>query len=128
MKSREELLKSPGYWFQNAQLELFTKVSEFIKKEGINRTELAKRLNVSKGYVTQILNGDFNFTLKKLIEISLSIGMIPKIDFVDLKQELQEDKIKRDTIGSTAVSSQININTPTTLKIAYTKSSEQAAA
>ena len=136
MKSREELLRSPDYWFQDAQLELYKQVSDYMKREGINRTQLAERLKVSKGYITQILNGDFNYTLKKLIEVSLNIGVIPKLEFVDVDQAIQEDKTRIDKIKAGAVSIAAKIDAPilfksdatTFLKIAYSKSGAEVAA
>jgi transcriptional regulator with XRE-family HTH domain len=47
--------------------------------EGLNQSQLAKRLGVSKGYVSQVLNGNFNHTVRKLIELSLAIGMVPVV-------------------------------------------------
>ena len=89
--TREKLLKSPAYWFEYEQNELFRQVTEYMDKENINQTELAAKLNVSKGYVSQILNGNFNYTLKKLIELCLAIGLVPEIKFTKV-----EDVIKKD--------------------------------
>ena len=36
MFTREELLKTPEYWFEQAQNELYRHVTEFMEKEGIN--------------------------------------------------------------------------------------------
>ena len=85
-------MRSPEYWFQDAQLDLYTQVNDYLKREGINQTELAERLNVTKGYISQILNGNFNYTLKKLIDLSLAIGIVPKIKYSKI-----EDVIKADT-------------------------------
>jgi transcriptional regulator with XRE-family HTH domain len=89
--TREKLLKSPAYWFEYEQNELFRQVTEYMERENINQTELAAKLNVSKGYVSQILNGNFNYTLKKLIELCLAIGLVPEIKFTKV-----EDVIKKD--------------------------------
>lgn len=90
--TREELLKSPEYWFENAQNELYRQVVEYKEKKGINQTELAEELGVTKGYVSQILKGEFNYTLKKLIEISLAIGKIPQIEYKTVTDVIAEDK------------------------------------
>lgn len=92
MITREELLKSPEYWFEDAQNELYRQVIEYKEKNGINQTELAKELGVTKGYVSQILKGEFNYTLKKLIEISLAVGKIPQIEYKSIVDVLSEDK------------------------------------
>ena len=89
--TREKVLKSPAYWFEYEQNELYRQVIEYMERENINQTELAGRLNVSKGYVSQILNGNFNYSLKKLIELCLSIGLVPQIKFMKI-----DDVIKKD--------------------------------
>ncbi len=91
MITREELLKSPEYWFENAQNDLFRQVTEYMEKEGINQNQLANRLCVTKGYVSQILKGEFNYTLKKLIEISLAIGKVPQIEYKTIADIISED-------------------------------------
>ncbi len=77
--TREELLRSPEYWTTKLQLELYARIEEYMVENKINRTELAKRLGVSKGYVTQILNGDYDHRLSKLVEIALKIDYVPRI-------------------------------------------------
>lgn len=50
----------------------------------MNRAQLAKRLNTSKAYITKILNGNANFTIKSMAAIAhalgceLTIGLRPK--------------------------------------------------
>lgn len=103
---REDILKSPAYWFEHEQNELYRQVVEYMERENINRTELADRLNVHKSYVSQILNGNFNYTLKKWIELCLFIGVVPngykKIEdifkedaqFAQAKKEIFDKKIQ----------------------------------
>ncbi len=92
MITREELLKSPEYWFEHAQNDLYGKVVAYMKKENINQNQLAERLGVTKGYVSQILKGEFNYTLKKLIEISLAIGQVPKVEYTSIENVIDEDR------------------------------------
>ncbi|HAL83943.1 MAG TPA: XRE family transcriptional regulator [Mucilaginibacter sp.] len=89
--TREKLLNSPDYWFEYSQNELFRQVYDFMEREHINQTELASKLNVSKGYISQIFNGNFNYTLKKLIEICLSIGIVPQIKYNKIENVIRED-------------------------------------
>lgn len=77
--TREELLRSSEYWTTKMQLELYARIEAYMSENKINRTELAKRLGVSKGYVTQILNGDYDHRLSKLVEIALKIDYVPRI-------------------------------------------------
>lgn len=91
MTSREKLLRKPIYWFDQAQNEIFRQVADYMEREQLNRTELAKNLNVSKGYITQLLNGDFNYSLKKLIELGMKIGVVPQISYKDINEVINDD-------------------------------------
>lgn len=89
---REELLKNKEYWIVQIQNDLFCIMNEFMRKKKLNRTALAKRLGVSKGYVTQIFNGDFDHKISKLIELSLASGKVPILNFVDTDKFIKADK------------------------------------
>jgi transcriptional regulator with XRE-family HTH domain len=91
MLSRKEILNAPEYWFEEAQNELYRQVIDFMEKEKLNQNQLAERLGVSKGYVSQILKGEFNYTLKKLIELSMAIGKVPRIEYKEFNELIQED-------------------------------------
>ncbi|MBI5540313.1 MAG: helix-turn-helix transcriptional regulator [Bacteroidia bacterium] len=96
MLKREELLKTPEYWFETIQNEIFRQVSEYLESnEEMNQTKLAEKLGVTKGYVSQVMNGNFNYTLKKLIELSLAVNKAPVIAFQDLNEFVREDQIHR---------------------------------
>lgn len=94
---RADLLRNKGYWTSKIQIDLFNQLSEYMKKNSLNRTQLAKELGVTKGYVSQILNGDFNHRLSTLVELSLAMGKAPELKLTDLSQLVEEEKegIKR---------------------------------
>ncbi|MGD9993480.1 MAG: helix-turn-helix domain-containing protein [Salinivirgaceae bacterium] len=79
---REKLLKSKGYNVTKIQNELFRELTAYLEKNKMNRTQLAKQLGVTKGYVSQVLNGDFDYKLSKLVEFSLAMGKVPQVKFV----------------------------------------------
>lgn len=93
MITREELLKSPEYWITEVQMELYRNVLAYMEKEGLNQTQLAQQLEVSKGYVSQVLNGNFNYTLRKLIELSLAVGKVPVIEFKNIDAVIAQDRM-----------------------------------
>ena len=80
--TEKELRSTPEYWTTRIQLDLYNHLQNYMTENGLNRTQLAQKLGVTKGYVTKILNGDFDHRLSKLVELSLAIGFIPKIDFI----------------------------------------------
>jgi len=90
---REELLKSAGYWIAEIQIGLYNCAVGFMEKHKMNRTQLAAYLGVSKGYVTQLLSGDYNFSLEKLVELALALGYVPQMAF-----EPKECRIARDRL------------------------------
>ena len=50
----------------------------------MNRTQFAEYLGCTKGYVTQLLSGDYDNKLSKLVELSLAIGKVPELEFGDM--------------------------------------------
>lgn len=91
MNNRKEILSSPEYWIAKTQIDLYNCAEEFMQSNGMNRTELAKHLGVSKGYVSQLLNGDYDHKLSKLAELSLAFGVVPRINFQPLNEVISED-------------------------------------
>jgi transcriptional regulator with XRE-family HTH domain len=93
---RHDLLKSPEYWIANIQISLYNCAERFMKLTGKNRAKLAEHLGVSRGYVSQLLNGDYDHKLSKLVELSLSFGFVPKIEFIPLEEYLEKDELTRN--------------------------------
>jgi len=89
---RQEILRNSGYWTAKIQIALFNLFELFMKENKLNRTKLAKKLGYSKGYITQVLNGDYDHRLSKFVELSLSIGKIPKVEFVDIAKVINNEK------------------------------------
>src|SRR6056297_1079446 len=83
---REKIIKSKGYNITKIQNELYRQLTNYLEENNITRTQFAKELGVSKGYVSQILNGDFDYKLSKLVELSLAIGKIPDIKFTSFSE------------------------------------------
>ena len=88
---RKEVLKSPEDWTAKTQIELYNQAESFMKETGRNKTQLAEYLGVSKGYVSQLLNGDYDHRLSKFFELSLAFGVIPQIDFIPVGKYVSDD-------------------------------------
>jgi transcriptional regulator with XRE-family HTH domain len=86
MFKREELESRPEYWLETIQNEIFRQVTAYLKDNNLTQNQFAVQLGVSKGYVSQIMKGEFNYTLKKLIELSLAVGKAPLIIFNPLTE------------------------------------------
>lgn len=94
MISREELLNSKEYWLTELQVSLYNEVEQYLHANKMSKREFADKLGVSKGYISQILNGDFDHKLSKLIELSLAIGKAPMLNFQNLNKLIKTDKFK----------------------------------
>ena len=97
MKDRKQLYKTPGYWTEKIENELFRKIHEYMEREGLNRTQLAERLGFHKSYVTQMLNGDLNFSMKKLTELALKVGLAPELKLKSIQEYTtqEEERLSR---------------------------------
>jgi len=64
-----------------AQEVLITELTEAIwaamEQSGVKKSELAKRMGATKGYVSQVLNGTRNMTLRTLSDICFALGRKP---------------------------------------------------
>ena len=91
--TREELLKSKEYWIGEIQQDLFELIEKYLINNNLNRIQFAEKLNVTKGYVSQILNGEFDHRISKLVELAMSIGKVPRIKFIDIEEILKQDEL-----------------------------------
>jgi transcriptional regulator with XRE-family HTH domain len=69
-------------------LEMTETICELLEKEQISRKELADRLGKSKGFVSQLLNGGRNLTLRTVADILHVLGY--KIFLYPQKERKQE--------------------------------------
>lgn len=118
MVTREELLKSKEFWLARLQSILYEQVEKYLKDNNISKTEFASKLGVSKGYISQILNGDFDHKVSKFIELSLAIDKAPllKLEAID-KCVLLDSIGLLDSIQENAVRVDISINFSKPVKI-----------
>ena len=63
-----------------------------MKDLGINQTELAKRMKVTKPYVTKVLKRDVNFSFGTAMKLAKALQM-------DFFPELREKKEKKSEVG-----------------------------
>lgn len=94
MTDRKEILSSPEYWVAKTQIDLYNCGESFMRSHGLNRTQLSQHLGVSKGYVSQLLNGDYDHKLSKLVELSLAFGYVPKIEFLPIEEVIKNDEME----------------------------------
>lgn len=99
---RAELLRSEGYWIAKLQTDLYRELVAYMEKTHMNSSQLAKHLGCSKGYVSQLLNGNFDHKISKLVELSLAIGKAPILEYKDVSEYILEND---ETFSSVQMSS-----------------------
>ena len=103
---RNEILRSPGYWTTHIQTLLYQCADTFMSENHMNRMQLAEHLKVSKGYVSQLLNGDYDHRMSKMVELALAFGYVPKIEFVKIDAYIST----RETVYTSKVSPWVDVN------------------
>jgi len=69
----EKFKDDPVYITEGIVLELNEKIVLKMEELNINRTELAERLGVKKPFVTKLLNGNHNLTVKTMVSIAQAL-------------------------------------------------------
>jgi transcriptional regulator with XRE-family HTH domain len=89
--TREELLKSKEFWLTQIQNGIFNLIEQYRNDKNLNKTQLAAELGVTKGYITQVLNGDFDHKVSKLVDLSLAFHKVPVISYINLEEYVKND-------------------------------------
>lgn len=74
---QEELQKAQDtfdYRLERLLFELAEDICRHMDEQHLTRAELASRLNCSRAYITKVLNGNPNVTLKTLLRIADALG------------------------------------------------------
>lgn len=88
----EEYLKDEEFQKVFAQEDLIMEVTEtlceLLEKEKVSRKELAERMGKSKGFISQLLNGGRNLTLRTVADILYVLGY--KVSLIPHKEGQEE--------------------------------------
>ena len=79
----DELENTIEYKIESVAFDISVQIYKQMKKLGINKKELAEKLNVSKSYITQLLKGKSNMTIETLIKVAEALGMTLQIKLVE---------------------------------------------
>lgn len=71
-KTRE----SPAYWSRLVTMEFVQGILRIMKKGGVSRSKLAKRYQADPAYITKVLSGSENFTLKTMMKFALALTQL----------------------------------------------------
>lgn len=80
----EEARKTPEYKVERLVLEFTSDIERRMQARGMTRAQLARKLGVSKPYVTKLFRGEGNYTLDTMVRVADAVG-------ADLHQRLCND-------------------------------------
>jgi len=112
MTNREEIIRGSTYWLTNVQIEVFNLLNTYMEENNLTQKQVAEKLNVSPSYVSQILNGNFNFTISKLIELALLVGKAPIIKFETIEQILKDEAAQMQAEEKSRKKKTTSLNSP----------------
>lgn len=69
-KRLKELQDDVGFLLEEAILEVTEAICKEMEKQKVSRADLAKRLNKSRAFITRMLNGQPNLTIKTMVEVA----------------------------------------------------------
>lgn len=68
------------YKLEGLELEVTERILQVMDEQGLTRSELTRRLNVSKAAVSKLLNNGSNMTLKRLLAVAEALNLELRVD------------------------------------------------
>lgn len=77
----DQLEKDPEYIAYGLMVDLAAQVAKKLQSQGLKQKDLAERLGKSQGWISRFMNDPTNFSIKKLVEIAVALGMELDVSF-----------------------------------------------
>ena len=72
---------------RNPEEELIARTTESIleamRRKGVTKAELARRLGTTNAYITQLLSGDRNLTLRTIAAVAEALNVSPRLSLLE---------------------------------------------
>lgn len=85
----ESRKNDPDYVASGLIVDLTEEISAVMEERKMNRSALAKKLKCSTAYITKLLRGEENLTIKKIAQIAIALELEPKISLDGRNQKVQ---------------------------------------
>lgn len=87
-----DIKNSSGYWEEMTMLDFAVILNNEMQKQEISSSQLAKKVGVSKSYISKILGGEnINFTLRSMAKFMFAMGKRLHFYCTPLSQEKQDE-------------------------------------
>ena len=74
-----DLADDPEFVADRLALAITEDIAGVMQAEGITKAELARRMGVSRSYVTRIMDAPPNLTLMSISKVALALGLTPDV-------------------------------------------------
>jgi len=95
-KRLEKDKKTVEYQIERLLLEINENILKILEEKSMTKKDFAKRMGVSPAYITKLLNGQPNLTLKSLLKIALTLDVKLSVEIKDYAK-IYEIEIPSDT-------------------------------
>ena len=96
----DEWRDDPDYLYEGVVLELTEQIAAQMKERGISRSDLAERLGTSRAYVTKLLDGHENMTVKTLVRVANALEMKVGMKLVPRERASRSVKSGRSVVAT----------------------------
>lgn len=93
LKEFDKFKDDPEFLAEEYFLDIAEKIATYMEKKNISRAELAKSMEVSRAYISQLFGDRRNMTLHTLAKISIALG-------INWKFRLRQRDVDSDTKGN----------------------------
>lgn len=66
--------RDPRLLAEELKLAFADELARLLEARGLKRTELAAKLGTNRGYITRVLNTDYNLTIETMVRIADALG------------------------------------------------------
>lgn len=77
----ENLKDDPVFVLEGVLIELTDLIVEEMKKQGISRSDLARKMGKKPSFITRVLRGNENLTFSTAVQIGLALGLKLSVGF-----------------------------------------------
>ena len=76
---------SPAYLTEAAVLDFTVSLWDAMQSEGVSQAELARRIDSAPAYVSRVLGGADNVTLRTMVRMAYALGLRVRVDLQKFK-------------------------------------------
>lgn len=66
----QQIQNDDDYWSESVKIDFAVNLDRLMRRVGITKTTLAKKINSSQAYITKVLRGDSNLTIESMVKLT----------------------------------------------------------